>query len=148
MKQKTVAALNCGVELREEAQGVMFVGMFEGRDFAFGVPADEIKDLIGFMQKYLLNYHGESVEVGRQEYIPEKPVETPRRRRTAPEKPLPDSDELAKRSAVSTTPIERIGTADASQAPSRNNTGQAIHGADAVDLEAMKNAMDLGIVSR
>ncbi len=154
MKSKTVAALNCGVELRDDDRGIMFVGAdASGRDFGFPLFAEEIDDLIGYLNDYKSSYGLDKV-IFTKDYAPSldkvaEVVKNVKPVRNLPEKPLPNRDEMGARSAVSNTPPEKIGNPFlAESAPSRNSTGQQIYGADAVDLGAMKQAMDIGLVSR
>lgn len=62
------------------------------------------------------------------------------------ELPLPDRDELSRRSAVSSTPIEKIGNSFAvGSAPNRSRDGkQQIHGADTIDLGEIQDRMGSG----
>lgn len=53
MKKKEIVVLDCGVELRQEDQGILFTCSDPGREFNFGIKMDEVGDFMVYMHEYL-----------------------------------------------------------------------------------------------
>ena len=84
MKRKEIVVLDCGVDVRQEEPGIIFTAFDPGREFAFVLKAQEVGDMIRYLNDYI-SKQGDKVNEDFQLTLPGGHVAT-RREPTVNEK--------------------------------------------------------------
>lgn len=107
MQRKIIAALDCGVELKDYPEGIVFTGFQPGREFSFPVASSEVGQLIEYLSAYR-DSRVNGLEKAEKMWVGESDRQIPLPLKENPEKykDVPTADTFAGRSAVQTVELK------------------------------------------